>query len=253
MNKQTKRPVILITGASRGIGAATAVGAAKRGYDVCINYTSEHERAEQVAKTCQSYGARTCIVQADVSDEGAVKALFEQCDVKLGMLEVLVNNAGIVGCSTRLEHLAAPVLEKTFAVNVYGTVYCTQQAVRRMSTESGGKGGCVVNVSSIASTLGSAGEYVHYAASKGAVDSLTIGLSKELGGEGIRVNAVLAGTAQTEIHERSGNAGRPAMVAKNAPLGRVAAPEDIANAILWLASSEAGYATGALLRVGGGL
>lgn len=245
--------VALITGGGRGIGAATARLAARSGYDVCVNYASDEASAARVVAECEATGVRSIAVQADIGDPPQVEALFSVCDDRLGPVELLVNNAGIVGQASTVEDLDPEALQRTFDVNVHGSILCAQQAVRRMSTAHGGRGGAIVNLSSIAATLGSPGEYVHYAASKGAVDSFTIGLAKEVAGEGIRVNAVQAGTTDTEIHARSGNPDRPAMVARTAPLGRVATPEDIAEAILWLASDKASYVTGAILRVGGGL
>ena len=242
--------VALITGAGRGIGAATARLAARDGYDVCVNYAADTASAEAVAEVCRGAGVRAVAVKADVASPGEVERLFRACDEALGPVRLLVNNAGVVGKASTVEDLPPDVLARTFAVNVFGTVFCAQQAVRRMS---GRGGGVIVNLSSIAATLGSPGEYVHYAASKGAVETFTIGLAKEVGRLGIRVNAVQAGTTDTEIHAAAGNPDRPAMVARTAPLGRVATPQDIAEAILWLASDKASYATGAVLRIGGGV
>lgn len=245
--------IAIITGGSRGIGAATAVQAAAAGYRVCFAYQSDETAANHVVAACKKAGNEALAVRADVSQESDVHRLFEACDKAFGPVTLLVNNAGIVGQRTDLAGLTADALERTFAVNVFGSVYCAQAAARRMNTHKGGAGGVIINVSSMAARLGSPGEYVHYAASKGAIDSLTIGLSKELGPQGIRVNAVRSGTVDTDVHVRDGNPDRPAMVAKTAPLGRVGAADDIANAILWLASDEAGYAAGAILDVTGGL
>lgn len=245
--------IALITGAGRGIGAATAKLAAGAGYDVAINYALDQASAEAVAATCRDHGVRSIAIKADIADSDQVGQLFSIIDDRLGPLDLLVNNAGIIGQASTIEMLDPDVLKRTFDVNVFGSIYCAQQAVKRMSTLSGGKGGVIVNLSSIAATLGSPGEYVHYASSKGAIETLTVGLAKEVGKLGIRVNAVQAGTTATDIHERSGNPDRPKAVAKAAPLGRVATPSDIAEAILWLASGKASYATGAILRVGGGL
>jgi len=248
------RKIAIITGGSRGIGAATAELAAKAGYDICLNYLSNQARAAEVVATCEALGARALAVQGDVASEPDMAALFTTCDSALGPVDLLVNNAGIVGKTSRVDTLPAAALEHVFRVNVFGSIYCAQQAVRRMSSKYGGKGGAIVNLSSIAATIGSAGEYVHYAASKGAIDSFTVGLAREVGREGIRVNSVQAGTADTEVHTLGGgNPDRPAMVAASAALGRVATPYEIAEAILWLGSEKASYATGIVLRVGGGL
>ena len=245
--------IAIITGGSRGIGAATARLAAKAGYDVCLSYVTDRDAAERVVAACQANGTRAIAVQADISVPDQVDALFEACDRAFGPVTLLVNNAGTVGQTGPLVDLPDEPLKATFAINVFGTIYCAQQAIRRMAKSTGGEGGVIINVSSVAARLGSAGEYVHYAASKGAVDSLTIGLSKEVGPDGIRVNAIRAGTTNTELHGRMGNPDRPAMVAQSAPLRRVAEPDDIAHAILWCASKEASFATGAILDISGGL
>ena len=245
--------IALVTGSSRGIGAATARLAARDGYDVCVNYAVDVKAAAEVASDCRALGVRSVAVQADIGKAVEIETLFAACDDQLGPVDLLVNNAGVVGQASRVEDLDPLALQRTFDVNVFGTILCARQAVRRMSTAYGGKGGVIVNLSSIAATLGSPGEYVHYAASKGAIDTFTVGLAREVAPVGIRVNAVQAGTTATEIHARSGNPDRPAMVARTAPLGRVAMPEEIAEAIVWLASARASYATGAILRLGGGL
>lgn len=245
--------IALVTGGSRGIGAAVARLAAQAGYDVAVNFAVDSKAGDAVVADCRAQGVRSVALQADVGNPDAVGRLFVECDERLGRVDLLVNNAGIVGAATSVEDLDAEVLHRTFDVNVHGSVLCAQQAIRRMSIARGGRGGVIVNLSSIAATLGSPGEYVHYAASKGAIDAFTIGLAKEVAAVGIRVNAVQAGTTATEIHARSGNPTRLAMVANTAPLGRVATPEDIAEAILWLASDRASYATGTILRLGGGL
>lgn len=245
--------IAMITGASRGIGAATARLAARAGYDVCVNYVSDVDSAKAVVRDCESNGVRAVAVQADVAVSADVDRLFDICDCELGPLSLLINNAGVVGRATALRDLADAVLHRTFEVNVYGSIYCARAAILRMSGDLGGAGGVIINISSIAATLGSPGEYVHYAASKGAIDTLTVGLAKEVGRQGIRVNAIQAGTADTDIHRTAGNPDRPDMVARTAPLGRVATPDDIAEAALWLASDKAGYASGAILRIGGGI
>ena len=243
----------IVTGGSRGIGAATCLCLARDGFDICVSYLANRDRAEAVVESCRSLGVRAEAVAADIADPEAVRQMFAQCDTVFGLPSVLVNNAGIIGQTSRMADLSDEALDVTFRTNVFGPIYCIREAIPRMSVTSGGSGGAIVNISSIAATLGSPGEYVHYAASKAAVDAMTIGLSKELGPEGIRVNAVQAGTTDTEIHTLSGNPDRPAKVAASAPLGRVARPEDIAEAAAWLASPAASYTTGAILRIGGGL
>lgn len=245
--------VAIITGASRGIGAATARLAARDGYDVCVNYTRDDKSAAEVVKACRAMGRRAFAARANIANPEDVEAMFTACDEQLGPVSLLVNNAGVVGTATTVANLPDAALRETFEVNVYGTIFCARAAILRMATARGGMGGVIVNVSSIAVNLGSPGEYVHYAASKGAIDSFTIGLAKEVGPEGIRVNAVQAGTTDTGIHAKAGNPDRPALVAKLAPLRRIAEPEDTAEAILYLASDKAGYASGAILRIGGGL
>lgn len=234
--------VIIITGGGRGIGAAIARGAAAAGYDVAIDYAHDRDSAEAVAADCVAAGRRALAVRGDVADADHAAALF-----------ALVNNAGILRGKGPLESIDPADLARVFAVNVIGAMLCARQAIPRMATDRGGPGGAIVNISSIAATLGSPGEYVHYAASKGALDSFTIGLAKETGGRGIRVNAVQAGTALTDIHARAGNPERPGAVAAASPLGRCAAPEEIADAALYLLSDKASYVNGAVLRVGGGL
>lgn len=245
--------VAIITGASRGIGRATALKAARNGYMVCINYVSDGDAAEAVCASCKRDGAAASAFQADVADPGEVEALFKHCDSALGRVDLLVNNAGVIGKACRLEHLTEEALRSTFEINVFGTIHCSQQAVRRMSRNHGGAGGVIINLSSVAALQGSPNEYVHYAASKAAVETFTIGLAKEVGPEGIRVNAVRAGTTDTEIHARSGNPDRPRMVADTAPLRRIATPDDVAEAIMWLASDRAAFASGAVLSISGGI
>ena len=245
--------VAIVTGASRGIGRATAVLAARQGYKVCINYRDDAEAARSVCALCESLQAPATVFRADVANPQEVAALFAHCDNTLGTPDLLVNNAGVIGQASRLESLPEAALRTTFDVNVYGTIFCTQQAIRRMSMPRGGAGGVIINLSSIAAVQGSPNEYVHYAASKAAIETLTIGLAKEVGPEGIRVNAIRAGTTDTEIHARSGNPDRPRMVAELAPLRRIATPDDIAEAIMWLASDRAGFASGAILSISGGL
>jgi NAD(P)-dependent dehydrogenase (short-subunit alcohol dehydrogenase family) len=246
------RPFVLITGASKGIGAATAVAFAHAGYDICVNYHHDGKGAAETVAECQAAGAHAFAVQADIADPQAVEAMFARCDTH-GQITCLINNAGIIGGATSLADLSVEALGATFSTNVFGTIYCLQAAARRMRTDQGGSGGAIVNISSLAATLGSPGEYVHYAASKGAVETLTVGAGKEFGPLGIRVNAIRAGTTATELHQREGNPGRPEMVAAATPLKRIAQPNDIAQAALWLASAKAGFISGTILTVAGGL
>jgi NAD(P)-dependent dehydrogenase (short-subunit alcohol dehydrogenase family) len=247
------RSIVLVTGASKGIGAATAIAFARAGYDVCVNYHSDAEGASATAERCEAEGAKAIAVGADVSDRNAVKNLFRTCDELLGPIDCLVNNAGIIGGTSTLESLTEGALQATFATNLFGTIYCLQEAIERMASDRGGTGGSIVNMSSLAATLGSPGEYVHYAASKGAVETLTIGAGKELGSVGVRVNAIRVGTTATDIHAREGNPDRPGKVARATPLGRIAEPEDIADAAVWLASPMARFITGTILTVAGGI
>ena len=244
--------VAIITGASRGIGAATARLAARSGYSVCLNYVSRREAAEAVAADVRKAGAKALVVQADVGIEKDVVRMFEECDRTLGRLDALVNNAGILEHHMRLDEMDAGRLQRIMNTNVVGSFLCAREAVRRMSTKHGGKGGAIVNVSSMAAKLGSPDEYIDYAASKGAVDTMTLGLSKEVATEGIRVNAVRPGVIRTEIHASGGEPDRIERVKKAVPMQRGGEPEEVARAILWLLSDEASYCTGALLDVSGG-
>lgn len=245
-------PTMLITGGSRGIGAATAELAAAAGYNVCLSYQSNVGAADLVKARCESFGVKALTVRADVSQERDVLHLFERCDAALGVLTVLVNNAGVLSTQGRLVDFTAERMQRIMDVNAIGALLCAREAARRMSTSSGGAGGSIVNVSSLASTLGSPFEYIDYAASKGAVDTLTIGLSKELGAEGVRVNAVRPGLITTEIHASGGEPGRVERLKGNIPQGRGGTPEEVARLILWLASDEASYVNGALVDVAGG-
>lgn len=239
--------VMIITGGGRGIGAATARLAARRGYAVCVNYARDRASAEALAREIKGIA-----VQADVALESQVMKLFEETDRRLGTLNVLVNNAGIVDKATRVDELTLERIERMLAVNVTGSILCAREAVKRMSTRHGGEGGSIVNLSSVASRIGAPGQYVDYAAAKGAIDVFTLGLSKEVGGEGIRVNAVRPGVIKTEIHASGGDPGRAERIGAGAPLGRAGEAAEIANAILWLASDEASYVSGAILDVAGG-
>lgn len=244
--------VVLITGASRGIGAATALLAAQRGYAVAVNYASNSLAADEVVRTIRAGGGTAITVQADVADEGQVLAMFEKVDAKLGRLTALVNNAGVVDVQARVDEMSVARLERMLRINVIGSFVCAREAVRRMSTRHGGAGGCIVNLSSAAARLGSPGQYVDYAASKGAIDSFTVGLAKEVAEEGIRVNAVRPGLIDTDIHASGGLPDRAFQLASTVPLKRVGTAEEIANGIVWLMSAEAGYVTGTFLDVTGG-
>ena len=241
---------MIVTGGGRGIGAATARLAAARGYAVCINYRTDATAAE--ALTAEIGGGRAIAVQADVADEAAVERLFAETERQLGPVTALVNNAGLTGLSSRLDEVEGETLRRVTAVNVLGIFYCARAAVRRMSRKHGGAGGGIVNLSSGAATLGSANTYVWYAATKGAVDSFTIGLSQEVAAEGIRVNAVAPGLIETDIHASSGVPDRLQQIGHTVPMGRTATAEEVAEPILWLLSDAAGYVTGTILRVAGG-
>lgn len=243
---------VVITGASRGIGAATARLAAQRGYAVCLNYRCNRDAAERVVAEIRQNGGRAVAVAADISVETDVLRLFETCDRRLGRLTALVNNAGILETQARVENIDAARLHRVFATNVYGAFICAREAVRRMSTKSGGAGGGIVNVSSAASRLGAPGEYVDYAASKGAIDTFTVGLSKEVADEGIRVNAVRAGYIYTEMHASGGEPNRVERVKEFVPMKRGGRAEEVAYAILWLLSDEASFTTGSFVDVSGG-
>jgi NAD(P)-dependent dehydrogenase (short-subunit alcohol dehydrogenase family) len=242
---------VLITGGGRGIGAATARLAARRGYAVCVNYVRNNEAAGHLVREIEAAGGRATAVAGDVASEADVLRMFEEA-AKLGTLAALVNNAGILERQARLDEMEAKRFERVFATNITGAFLCAREAVRRMSTRHGGKGGAIVNVSSMASRLGSPGEYVDYAASKGAIDALTIGLAKEVAAEGIRVNAVRPGVIYTEIHASGGEPGRVDRVKSAVPMQRGGQPEEVANAILWLLSGEASYSTGTFIDVSGG-
>jgi NAD(P)-dependent dehydrogenase (short-subunit alcohol dehydrogenase family) len=244
--------VMIVTGGGRGIGAATALIGAERGYAVAVSYRSNHEAADSLVKKIQSRGGKAIALAGDVSAEADVLRLFEETDRALGRVTALVNNAGIVDRGTRVEHMGAERIARMFAVNVTGSFLCAREAVKRMSTRHGGRGGAIVNVSSIAARLGGSGEYVDYAASKGAIDTFTVGLAKEVGPEGIRVNAVRPGIIRTEIHLASGDPARVERIGSSAPLQRPGEPEEVARAIVWLLSDEASYMTGALVDVTGG-
>ena len=244
--------VILITGASRGIGAATARLAAARGYAVCVNYLKNRAAADTVVADITAKGGRAIAVAADVSQEPEVLGLFETVDRELGTISALVNNAGILETQMRVDEMDAARLNRVLTANVTSCFLCAREAVRRMSSRHGGSGGAIVNVSSAASRIGSAGEYVDYAASKGAVDTLTIGLAREVATEGIRVNAVRPGFIYTDIHASGGEPGRVDRVKEYVPMKRGGQAQEVATAILWLLSDEASYATGTFIDLAGG-
>jgi NAD(P)-dependent dehydrogenase (short-subunit alcohol dehydrogenase family) len=239
--------VLVVTGGGRGIGAATARLAAHSGYRVCVNYRKEKDAAETLAREIGGLA-----IQGDVASEADVVRLFQAVDEKLGRVNVLVNNAGIVDRGARVESMSAERIQRMLAVNVLGSFLCAREAVKRMSKRHGGAGGAIVNVSSIAAKLGAPGEYVDYAAAKGAVDTFTVGLAKEVGADGIRVNCVRPGIIRTDIHLASGDPARVDRIGSTAPLQRAGEAEEIARSILWLASDEASYISGALLDVSGG-
>ncbi len=244
--------VMLITGASRGIGAATAQLAAERGYALCLNYHHREDAARQVLHEVQRLGVQAIAVQADVSREDEVLNLFTALDREFGRLDVLVNNAGMLERQMRLEQMDAARWNRVLGANVIGSFLCAREAIKRMSTRHGGHGGAIINLSSAAARLGAPGEYIDYAAAKGAIDSMTLGLAKEVGGEGIRVNAVRPGVIHTDIHASGGEPDRIERVKTSVPLGRGGDAREVAEAILWLASEGASYTSGALLDVSGG-
>lgn len=244
--------VIIVTGGSRGIGAATALLAAQRGHAVCVNYVSNREAAESVAGQIRAAGGRAITVAGDVSKEEDVLRLFATTDQELGRVTALVNNAGILEHQSRLDAMSAERITRVLVANVTGSLLCAREAVKRMSTRHGGQGGAIVNLSSMAAKLGGPGEYVDYAASKGAIDAFTIGLAKEVAAEGIRVNAVRPGLIYTDIHASGGEAGRVDRLKDAVPMKRGGTAEEVANAILWLLSEESSYATGTFIDVSGG-
>lgn len=244
--------ILLVTGGSRGIGAATAILAARKGHAVAVNYTRAEGAAQEVVRTIREAGGTAIAVQGDVADEAQVLRVFREVDEKLGRLTGLVNNAGIVDRTARVDEMSLERLKRMFDVNVIGSFLCAREAVRRMSTKHGGRGGAIVNVSSAAARLGAPGQYVDYAASKGAIDVLTIGLAKEVAAEGIRVNAVRPGLIETDIHASGGLPNRVRDLAHQVPMGRGGTADEVAQAIVWLLSPESSYTTMSLVEVSGG-
>ena len=245
-------PILLVTGGSRGIGAATALAAAQAGYAVAVNYQSNSLAADEVVRTIRDGGGQAMALQADVSREDEVLAMFARIDAKWGPLAALVNNAGVVDVSSRVDGMSVARLSRMLNTHVLGSFVCAREAVLRMSTRHGGAGGGIVNLSSAAAKLGSPGQYVDYAACKGAIDTFTIGLAKEVAAEGIRVNAVRPGIIDTDIHATGGEPDRAQRLAPQVPMQRPGSAQEVAHAILWLLSPQASYCTGALLDVGGG-
>ena len=252
MNSTQSCGTLIVSGASRGIGAAIARLAGQRGYAVALNFSSGEAEAKKIAEEIGAGSARAVAIHADISREDQILTLFQTAERELGPIKALVNNAGVTGGFARVENLTAEAIEKTFAVNVTGAMLCAREAVRRMSTRHGGSGGAIVNISSRAAHTGGAGEWVHYAASKGAIDSFTIGLAREVATEGIRVNAVAPGLTDTGLHAANGEPGRLQRLMPTIPMNRAGKPEEIAQGVLWLLSPAASYITGAILEIGGG-
>jgi len=252
MSTQGEHGTLIVTGASRGIGAAVAKLAPERGFSVAVNFATGRAEADVIAEQIVSAGGRACAIQADVAREEDVVRLFETAEGELGPIKALVNNAAITGGFARVESVTARALAQVMAVNVTGAFLCAREAVRRMSTRRGGTGGAIVNISSRAAEIGSAGEWVHYAASKGAIDSFTIGLAREVATEGIRVNAVAPGLIETGLHAANGEPDRLNRLMPSIPMQRPGTAHEVAEAVLWLLSPAASYTTGSILQVGGG-
>jgi len=244
--------VLLVTGASRGIGAATALLAARKGYAVAVNYTANEKAAQDVVGRIRAAGGKAIAVQADVAEEEQVLALFQTVDAQLGRLTALVNNAGVIDVTARLDEMSVARLKRMFDINVIGSMVCAREAVRRMSTRHGGNGGAIVNVSSAAARLGAPGQYLDYASAKGAIDTFTVGLAKEVAAEGIRVNAVRPGLIDTEIHASGGLPDRVQQLAHLVPMQRGGSAEEVAEAIAWLLSPQSSYVTMSMIEVSGG-
>lgn len=246
------KKVVLITGASRGIGAATAVLCAKAGWDIVVNYTQNKVAADTLCDQLHQLGAKTLCIQADVGDESQILRMFSQIDSQFGALHGLVNNAGVVDMTSKVEDMSWSRLDRMMRINVIGSIYCAKEAIKRMSPLHGGVGGSIVNLSSVAAKIGGPGQYVDYAASKGAIDSFTIGLSKELATQNIRVNAVRPGIIDTEIHASGGQPNRAKDSSSMVPMQRPGTAEEVGKAILWLLSEDSSYTTGSVLDVSGG-
>lgn len=243
---------LIVTGASRGIGAAVALLAGERGYAVAVNFATGQTEATKVVDQILAAGGRAVAIQADVSREEDILRLFRTAERDLGPITALANNAGVTGGFARVEEVSSAAIANVFAVNVSGTILCSREAVRRMSTRRGGSGGAIVNISSLAARTGAAGEWVHYAASKGAIDSFTIGLAREVATEGIRVSAVAPGLVETGLHAANGEPGRLQRLMGTIPMGRAGMPHEVAEGVLWLLSPAASFTTGAILEIGGG-
>jgi NAD(P)-dependent dehydrogenase (short-subunit alcohol dehydrogenase family) len=246
------KQVVLVTGGSRGIGAATAVLAAAKGYAVAVNYVANEAPAQELVRRIRAAGGEAIAAAGDVAQEGDVLRLFDEVDAKLGRLTALVNNAGVVDVAARVEDMSVQRLKRMFDINVLGTILCAREAIKRMSTRHGGGGGAIVNVSSAAARLGAPGQYVDYAAAKGAIDAFTVGLAKEVAAEGIRVNAVRPGLIETDIHASGGIPDRVRQLQHLVPMQRGGTAEEVAHAILWLLAPEASYTTMSLVDVSGG-
>jgi NAD(P)-dependent dehydrogenase (short-subunit alcohol dehydrogenase family) len=252
MTHQEQLGTLIVTGASRGIGAAVATLAADRGYAVAVNFASGEAEAAKVVEKIVFRGGHAIAIRADISQEEQIIRMFQTAERELGPIKALVNNAAVTGGLARVEEVSSAAIARVFAVNVTGTMLCAREAVRRMSTRHGGSGGAIVNISSRAAHTGSPGEWVHYAASKGAIDSFTIGLAREVATEGIRVSAVAPGLVDTGLHAANGDPSRLQRLMGTIPMGRAGEPREIAEGVLWLLSAAASYATGAILQIGGG-
>ena len=246
------KPIALITGGSRGIGAATALLAAQKGFAVAVNYTANSLAADEVVRQIRAEGGTAITVQGDVGIEADILAMFAKVDAKLGPITSLVNNAGVVDVASRVDAMSAARLKRMFEINVLGSMICAREAVKRMSTQHGGAGGTIVNLSSVAAKLGGPGQYVDYAASKGAIDTFTLGLAKEVATEGIRVNAVRPGIIETDIHASGGQPDRARQMAPMVPMQRAGSAMEVAQAIVWLMTEESSYCTGTIIDVSGG-